>query len=54
MIFKVNPIKDLIPNDHLLKILTQLTEKELLEILEINNVNVYYRFYPSFLRETVY
>lgn len=47
-------MKDLIPNDRMFKILGELNEKEFLEILEINDFNIYYRFSHSFLRETIY
>lgn len=51
---KINPFKDAINYETLSKILNDLDRRNFIEILEIQENNIYYRFSNSLIREVIY
>lgn len=51
---KIQPFKEVIQKDNLIKILENLEDFEIIETMELNELNKYYRFTKPFLRELVY
>lgn len=51
---KIQPFKNVIDNEKLLKILQDLEYRDIIEVMEVNEFNKYYRFTHSFFRECLY
>ncbi|CAD8204339.1 unnamed protein product [Paramecium octaurelia] len=51
---KIQPFKEVIQKENLIKILNSLEELEIIETMELNDLNKYYRFAKPFLREIIY
>jgi adenylate cyclase 10 len=51
---KINPFKDAINYDQLSKILKELDRRDFLEIMDISDNNIYYRFTTLNTREVMY
>ncbi|CAD8124494.1 unnamed protein product [Paramecium sonneborni] len=51
---KIQPFKEVIHKENLIKILNSLEELEIIETMELNDLNKYYRFAKPFLREIIY
>lgn len=51
---KINPFKDAINYDTLSKILEDLDKKDFIDIMEITENNIYYRFSTLNTREVIY
>lgn len=51
---KIQPFKDQISSERLIKILADMEQQELLEVLDVSDYNIFYRFTYPFMRETIY
>ena len=51
---KIHPFKEQVQGDMLQKILANLEQRELLEVLEVSDYNIFYRFTNPFMREVIY
>ena len=51
---KIHPFKGQVQGDMLQKILANLESQELLEVLEVSDYNIFYRFTNPFMREVIY
>ena len=54
MLYKIQPLKDEITYEKILKILKNLDDKNIIELMNLNEVNVHYRFTCPFMRECIY
>jgi adenylate cyclase 10 len=53
-LYKIQPLKDEISYEKILKLLRTLDDKNIIELMEVNDVNIYYRFTCPFMRECIY
>jgi adenylate cyclase 10 len=53
-LYKIQPLKDEITYEKILKILKALDTKGIIELMELNEVNIHYRFTCPFMRECIY
>lgn len=51
---KILPFKEAVPSEKLVKILDDLENENIIEVMEKNELNKYYRFTHSFMREGIY
>ncbi|KAL4462875.1 hypothetical protein ABPG72_011131 [Tetrahymena utriculariae] len=54
MLSKVQPFKELIKNDQLIDLLTNLEQNQFIEIVEHNSNNIYFRCTHPYIREVIY
>lgn len=51
---KIQPFKEHINQEKIMKLLKNLDDKNIIELMEINEFNIHYRFTCPFMRETIY